>query len=344
MTSEEIAKLCGVSRATVSRVINNNPNVKEDTRQKILAIIKEKNYVPIESARRLAGVDSNIIGLFVLDIDVSDSTTRVSKSTYFSQLVNLIIDQANNFGFQVLVSIITSEKQLDEIRNLFISRTIISGIFIGAFNETSQLDDDILSQYPTIIIDRQSKGTEEKSNRLVINLDNFKGAYSATQFLIKLGHTRIGHISGDLRKLSGIERYEGYKKALSDAKLCFDINIVREGNFLEDSGYLLTHELLKENITAIFCANDVMAISAIKAIKEEGLNVPDDISVIGFDNIAIGNYIMPALTTVDAPLEHMARECIESLKYFLKNKHFKQKEIRIGTDLIIRQSTKGIDR
>jgi DNA-binding LacI/PurR family transcriptional regulator len=85
-----------------------------------------------------------------------------------------------------------------------------------------------------------------------------------------------------------------------------------------------------------------MAISAIKAIKEEGLNVPNDISVIGFDNIAIGNYIMPALTTVDVPLEHMARECIESLKYFLKNKHFKQKEIRIKTDLIIRQSTKGI--
>ncbi|NLP15027.1 MAG: LacI family transcriptional regulator [Clostridium sp.] len=342
MTSEEIAKLCGVSRATVSRVINNNPNVKEETRQKILTIIREKNYVPIEPARRLAGVDSNIIGLFVLDINISESTTRVSKSTYFSQLVNLIIDQANNFGFQVLVSIITSEKQLDEIRNLFISRTIISGIFIGAFNELSQLDDVIISQYPTIIIDRQSKGTEEKLNRLVINLDNFEGAYSATQFLIKLGHTRIGHISGDLRKLSGIERYEGYKKALSDAKLCFDKNIVREGNFLEDSSYQLAQEMLRKNVTAIFCANDVMAISAIKAIKEEGLNVPNDISVIGFDNIAIGNYIMPALTTVDVPLEHMARECIESLKYFLKNKHFKQKEIRIKTDLIIRQSTKGI--
>ena len=198
MTSEEIAKLCGVSRATVSRVINNNPNVKEETRQKILTIIREKNYVPMEPARRLAGVDSNIIGLFVLDINISESTTRVSKSTYFSQLVNLIIDQANNFGFQVLVSIITSEKQLDEIRNLFISRTIISGIFIGAFNELSQLDDVIISQYPTIIIDRQSKGTEEKLNRLVINLDNFEGAYSATQFLIKLGHTRIGHISGIL--------------------------------------------------------------------------------------------------------------------------------------------------
>ncbi|NLM60440.1 MAG: LacI family transcriptional regulator [Clostridium sp.] len=342
MTSEEIARLCGVSRTTVSRVINNNPNVKEETRQKILAMIKENNYVPIEHARRLAGVDSNIIGLFVLDINISESKERVSKSTYFSQLVNLIIDQANNLGFQVLVSIITSEKQLDEIKNLFISRTVISGIFIGAFNELPQLNDFVISQYPTIIIDYQPKATSNESNRLVINMDNFSGAYKATQFLIKSGHTRIGHISGDLRKLSGIERYEGYKKALLDANLCFDKSIVREGNFLEDSGYLLTHELLKENITAIFCANDVMAISAIKAVKEKGLNVPDDISVIGFDNIAIGNYIMPALTTVDAPLELIAEACVDSLKYFCKNKHFKQKEIRIKTNLILRQSTKVI--
>ena len=342
LTSEEIAKLCGVSRATVSRVINNNPNVKEETRQKILAIIKEKNYVPVAPARRLAGIDSNIIGLFVLDINISESTTRVSKSTYFSQLVNLIIDQANNLGFQVLVSIVTSEEQLTEVKNLFISRTIFSGIFIGAFNENSKLDDSIISQYPTIIIDRQSKSTMKKPNRLVINLDNFEGAYNATKYLIELGHTRIGHLSGDLRKLSGIERYEGYKKALADANLPFDENLVREGNFLEESGYQLAHEILKENITAIFCANDVMAISAIKAIKEKGLSVPEDISVIGFDNIVIGNYITPALTTVDAPLHSIAKACIESLKYFCKNKHFDQKEIRIKTDLIIRESTRKI--
>jgi len=131
MTSEEIAKLCGVW-------------------QKILAVIKEKNYVPIAPARRLAGIDSNIIGLFVLDIDISESKSRVSESTYFSRLINLIIDQANNFGFQVLVSIITSQKQLSEIRNLFMSRTIFSGIF--AFNDEIQLDDDIIMQHPTIII------------------------------------------------------------------------------------------------------------------------------------------------------------------------------------------------
>ena len=342
MTSSEIAKLCGVSRATVSRVINNDPNVKAETREMIQSIIRENNYVPIAPARRLAGIDSNIIGLFVLDINISESTTRVSKSTYFSQLVNLIIDQANNFGFQVLVSIVTSEKQLAEARDLFISRTIFSGIFIGAFNENSQLDDSIISQYPTIIIDRQFKSPVEKSNRLVINLDNFEGAYKATQFLIKLGHTRIGHISGDLRKLSGIERYEGYKKALEDAKLCFDSNIIREGNFLEDSGYLLAHEILQENVTAIFCSNDGMAISTIKAIKEKGLSVPDDISVIGFDNIVIGNYIMPALTTIDAPLQDIARACIESIKYFCENKYFKQNEIKIKTDLVIRESTKEI--
>lgn len=344
MTSQEIAKLCGVSRTTVSRVINNDPNVKDETREMITSIIEKNSYVPIASARRLAGIDSNIIGLFIMDINIGESTSRVSKSTYFSQLGNLIIDQANNFGYHVLVSIITSERQLMEARKLFISRTISSGVFIGATNESTQLDQITLLNHPLIVIDRQRESTNEKPNNLVINLNNFMGGYEATKYLIDLGHTEIGHISGDLRKLSGKDRYEGYKKALEDAGICFEQSRVREGDFQEETGYLLAKDLVKnEGVTAVFSSNDGMAIGAIKAIKEMGLNVPKDISVIGFDNIEVGKYISPTLTTVDAPLEQIAKHCMASLVHFYKQGEFPEKEIIVETNIIIRESAKKVE-
>lgn len=340
MTCQEIAKLCGVSKTTVSRVINNDPNVKEETRKLILLTMERYNYVPIASARRLAGIDSNIIGLFIMDINISESTSRVSKSTYFSQLINLIIDKANNCSFQVLVSIITDEKQLIEVKNLFISRTIFSGIFIGAFNQSSELDCIIDLGHPVITIDRQKDNKKDKHNSLVINLDNFMGAYEATQLLLELGHTRIGHISGDLRKLSGIDRLEGYKQALVDAQLTIDYSLIHEGDFQEKSGYSLVKKLVKgQGVTAIFSANDGMAIGAIKALNELYLNVPEDISIIGFDNIDTGNYITPMLSTIDGHLENVAKCCIESLQYFNENKRFKECEIKLKTKLVLREST-----
>lgn len=344
MTSQEIADLCGVSRATVSRVINNDPNVKEETRKKVLSIIEKNNYVPIESARRLAGIESNIIGLFILDINISQSTSRVSKSTYFSQLDNLIIDKANNMGYNVLVSIITSEEQLKEAKNLFISRTISSGIFVGSFNNNSLLNGFIELEYPIIIIDyNHGINNSIPKNLLLINLDNMIGGYKATKHLIENGHKKIGHITGDMRKLSGQARLTGYKRALLNANLIYNEKYIRYGNFQEEQGYRLTKDLLeKEKITAIFAANDGMALGSIKAINEMGLKVPNDISVIGFDNIDIASYMTPELTTVDSSLEKIAKQSVSSLDYYFRNKKFASEEIIVSADIIYRQSVKSI--
>lgn len=342
MTSQELAKLCGVSKTTVSRVINNDPNVKEVTRKMILSAMEKYNYVPIASARRLAGIDSNIIGLFIMDINSSDSTSRISKSTYFSQLTNLIIDKANNSSFQVLVSIITTEKQLDEVKNLFISRTIFSGIFIGAYNRSEELDGIVGLGYPVIIVDREQDKNKYDDNSLVINIDNCTGAYNATNVLIEQGHKKIGHISGDLRKLSGLDRLEGYKQALIDAHIIVDETLIHEGNFQEYSGYVSAKKLIEEgNITAIFSGNDSMALGAIKAIKDLGRRVPQDIAIIGFDNIETGNYISPTLSTVHGHLEDVAKHCIESLQFFYEKKYFETKKITLGTELVLRESTKS---
>jgi LacI family transcriptional regulator len=343
VTSQEIASLCGVSKTTVSRVINNDPNVREKTRRMILDIIEKTNYVPVASARRLAGIESNIIGLFIVDLNIGDSLTRISKSSYFSQLGNMIIDQANNAGYQVLVSIITTEQLLRKGINLFISGTISSGIIVGAFDEPELLDGYTKLGHPIVIIDQKKDTSQDLKNTLVINLDNFRGGYEATQHLIRLGHTRIGHISGDMRKLSAKDRYDGYKKALLEAGIPFDESLVYEGEFQEEGGYRSIPTLVGEKkVTALFSSNDAMAIGAIKAIKEMNLEVPRDVSIIGFDNIEVGQYISPGLSTMHAPLELIAQQSLHALLHYMKEGFFTEPEVSIPSFMVLRDSTASL--
>lgn len=340
MTSQELAKLCGVSKTTVSRVINNDPKVKEETRQVVLEAMKKYNYVPSTSARRLAGIDSRIIGVFIMDINLSGSKTRVSKSSYFSNLTNLIIDKANNHGFQVLVSIITREQQMEEVKNLFMSRTIFSGIVIGGFNQSEEIDSIRKLNFPIIVIDKACEENEVDSHSLFLNIDNFTGAYKATKHLIEQGHKSIGHIAGDMRKFSAIERLKGYKAALKDAGIQYSDELVYEGDFQEVGGYNQVEKLIRNSsVTAIFAANDGMAIGAIKKMMDMGYHVPKDYSIVGFDNIDMGNYITPTLSTVHCQFEEFARISILALEYFIEHKHFEKQEVKVKPELIIRESS-----
>lgn len=340
MTSQELAKLCGVSKTTVSRVINNDPKVKEETRQVVLEAMKKYNYVPSTSARRLAGIDSRIIGVFIMDINLSDSKTRVSKSSYFSNLTNLIIDKANNHGFQVLVSIITKEQQMEEVKNLFISRTIFSGIVIGGFNQSEEIDSIRKLNFPIIVIDKACGENEVDSHSLFLNIDNFTGAYKATKHLIEQGHKNIGHIAGDMRKFSALERLKGYKAALKDAGIPYRDELVYKGDFQEVGGYNQVEKLIRNSsVTAIFAANDGMAIGAIKKMIDMGYHVPKDYSIVGFDNIDMGNYITPTLSTVHCQFEEFARISISALEYFIEHKHFEKQEVKVKPELIIRESS-----
>ena len=340
MTSQELAKLCGVSKTTVSRVINNDPKVKEETRQVVLEAMKKYDYVPSTSARRLAGIDSRIIGVFIMDINLSGSKTRVSKSSYFSNLTNLIIDKANNHGFQVLVSIITREQQMEEVKNLFMSRTIFSGIVIGGFNQSEEIDSIRKLNFPIIVIDKACEEKEVDSHSLFLNIDNFTGAYKATKHLIEQGHKNIGHIAGDMRKFSAIERLKGYKAALKDAGIQYSDELVYEGDFQEVGGYNQVEKLIRNSsVTAIFVANDGMAIGAIKKMMDMGYHVPKDYSIVGFDNIDMGNYITPTLSTVHCQFEEFARISILALEYFIEHKHFEKQEVKVKPELIIRESS-----
>ncbi|BCZ48743.1 LacI family transcriptional regulator [Clostridium gelidum] len=324
MNSIDIAKIAGVSRSTVSRVINNYSNVPDETREKVLKVIDEYNYVPQASARMLAGAKNRIIGLFIVDmIERSVGTkNRIASSPYYLEFTSSIIEYASEIGYKVLVHIIHNAKGYKEIKESFYDKTISGGIFIGENNDDLVIKEIINSGYKVVLVDQSLELDEGVYNKCkIVNADNFSGAYNATKYLINLKHTKIAHITGGDVKFSSIERVKGYKQALIDANIPIINNFIVKADFIEESGYHATKRLLskKNKPTAIFLSNDKMAIASLKAIKEAGLRVPEDISIIGFDDIEAAKYLNPPLTTIRMELAEMAEMAIKGLISSIEN-------------------------
>lgn len=340
MNSIDIAKIAGVSRSTVSRVINNYTNVPEDTRKKVLEVIKKYNYVPHASARMLAGAKNRCIGLFIIDMREDSHGKQVSTSSYFSPFTSAIIDYANKVGYNILVSIVGKPKDFRKVKETFYNKTISGGIFIGVKDNESEIKELIMGDYKIALIDQAIKSDEEVYGKcIIVNADNFNGAYKATQYLIHNGHTVIAHVTGEEAQLSAVERIEGYKKALVDSGLEVKNNLITKGNFTQEGGYKGTKKILaKSKPTAIFLSNDSMAIGAFQAAQEAGLRVPEDISIIGFDDIEIAKYINPGLTTVRIDLLEMAAIAMNALTTSIENDSNFSACYTIPVELIERES------
>ena len=288
MNSSEIAKLAGVSRSTVSRVINNYSNVPEETREKVLKVIKEYDYVPHASARMLAGSKNRVIGLFII----------------------------------VLVHIIHTVEGYEKIKECFYNKTISGGIFIGQNDDDESIKTIIYRGYKVVLVDQSIKPDDAAYNKcMIVNADNYNGAYNATKYLIDMNHTQIAHITGGTAKFSSNDRIRGYKKALEDSGIKVNKNLIINSEFVEKGGYDAAKKLLSRNIkfTAIFASNDKIAFGAVKAIREEGLKVPEDISVIGFDDIEASKYFNPPLTSIKMELVEMADIATKSIITSIEN-------------------------
>ena len=309
MNSSDIAKIAGVSRSTVSRVINNYPNVPEETKAKVLKVIRAYDYVPHASARMLAGVKNRIIGIIDIVPRKEIIKNRITKSPYYLELTSSIIEYASERGYKILVDIIHNEEGYKQIKESFYNKTISGGIFIGENNNDPTIKKIINEGYKVALIDQDMRLDDDAYSKcMIVNADNFSGAYNATKYLIDLNHTNIAHITGDIEKFSAIERVNGYKKALQDSNISVKNEFIINSSFIEEEGYSATKKLLSQNNkpTAIFASNDKIAIGAIKAIKEAGLKVPEEISIIGFDDIEECKYLNPQLTTIKMDLAKMA--------------------------------------
>jgi LacI family transcriptional regulator len=329
-TLEEIAKLAHTSRSTVSRVINADPNVKESTRQRILEVIQRLNYQPNQAARSLAGGRTRILGLVI-----PTGVASVFTDPYFPTLIRGISSVCQDHDYSVMLWLAEPEYErrtiLQVLQNGFIDGVIVSSMPI---NEKI-VEALISSRLPFILVGRHPQHPEIG----YVDVENQSGARLAVNHLLSLGRRKIACLSGPLNTIVGIDRQKGYLSALKEHGLPFDPRLVLEGNFSEEDGYRLTHSLIPQQPDAIFAASDAMALGALRFLHEVNIPVPQQIAVIGFDDLPFAARSQPPLTTIRQPIFQTGATAAESLIACIENpSQAGYPQILLPTELVIRET------
>ncbi|GGH16455.1 LacI family DNA-binding transcriptional regulator [Paenibacillus segetis] len=348
MRSEDIAKLAGVSRSTVSRVINNYPNVPAATREKVLRIIEQHHYEPNSFARALAGKGTDTIGLFAISMNENEDESRIYQNSYFAPIVDIVVDTANAQGFYVLIHTIYSPDDFQKVKQAFQQKRIDGGILVGTQRDINFVSDMLGEGAPLVLIDYDI--TEIINERLdkdhlsIINSRDYEGTVEAIEYLINLGHQEIGIIKGRMSTFSGRERFLAYENTLKKHGLPIHDHFVLSGDFLKENAYREVVRMLDSGKlpTALFCSNDAMAISAMDALIQHGVTIPDDISIVGFDDALLASHVSPKLTSVRLPIDEMSRAAVEKIIELCQSGQSAFSTISFPTQLIVRDSCKSL--
>ncbi|HEX7057734.1 MAG TPA: LacI family DNA-binding transcriptional regulator [Bacilli bacterium] len=346
MRSEDIAKLAGVSRSTVSRVLNNYPDIPQKTREKVLKIIEQYNYAPNTSARVLAGKDTDTIGFFVVSMEDRDNVNRIYQNHYFATFVDAVIDTANAAGYYVLVHTVYAPEDFAKVKLAFLQKRIDGGIIVGTRKNLEMVREIGRLQKPFALIDYDI--TEllaahlDQKHIAVINSRDYEGAYAAMEYLIGLGHREIGFIGAGTATYSGQQRYEAYTDALRAHGLSLNEAFLLKGDFLKKNAYREMKKLLDNGRmpTAVFAANDEMAFGVIDACKEKGLRIPEDLSVIGFDDVPASAQL--GLTSVRLPIYDMSKAAVQKIVGMCEHGPVSFSTDSYPTELVIRDSCKKL--
>ena len=329
VTIKDVAREANVSVATVSRVLNDSGPVSEDTRRLIREVAGRMRYVPHNGARSLITSKTETLGVLLPDL----------YGEFFSEVIRGMDNTAQRHGFHLLISRSYADK--DEIDT---AMRAMRGRVDGVVVMSPDLDDESLlnvpSTIPVVLLCSVAKGSQMDS----LTIQNCRGAREMVTHLVDRGHRRIAIIKGSPRNYDATERLRGYRNALRDAGITPEVALEREGNFTEAAGYAAAIELLamQKRPTAIFAANDAMAIGALSALRESGVRVPEDIAVAGFDDIPLARYMDPPLSSVHVPIWELGAKAVELLLHGIthKNDHARRRE-RVSTKLVIRRSTGG---
>ncbi len=329
-TMQEVAKKAGVSKATVSRVLSGKGYVSEATKQQVFKAIEEAGYRPNLLARNLASSTSQCIGLVV--------TNTLYNGSYFNELLSQAAKTLEDNGRQLIL--VDGKHSAEEERQAieFLLDLRCDAIIIYPRFLSVDAMDQIIEQHrqPIMVVNRQLR----KHLSHCVCCDHKDSSYQATRYLLQQGHRDIAFISGSLDSPTAIERLSGYKQALADAHITPQDALVVRGKWSAESGAAAVERLLASQapFSALLASNDDMAIGAMKALASAGLRVPQDVSVVGFDNIPNAAWLQPSLTSVKEPVSEMIGEVINRLISMLDGGYLSTDNI-LSAGLIIRDST-----
>ncbi len=332
-TIKDIAKQLDISTAAVSKALNNKEDVSQDLKERVRKVADDLGYSPNYFAKKLAMRKSNLIAVFIVGLE------KLATSEHFGfNFLEGIISLATKNDYDVIIFSNTEEKSYKKICE---EKKVEGAIFIGLKMDDPYINDLKNISIPISIIDLYLRG----KNLSYISSDNEVGVYKAMNHLYELGHRNIAIIKGESNSQIGDKRYETYLKFLKEKKI-YNPNLVEKGDFTRESGYKSAKNLLEKLdnnniVTAIFAISDLMAIGVIQAVNDLGYRVPEDISVIGFDNIKACEYINPTLTTISQNAIEIGRESVNSIINRLKKKKV-QKKILIEPKLVVRNSCKKL--
>jgi DNA-binding LacI/PurR family transcriptional regulator len=328
---EHIAQLAKVSKATVSRVLNNSPKVTEETREKVMKVIKESGYYPSATARRLTTNKAETIGLII-----PTPQDKTFGNPFYTEILRGFTHQAKIKGYDLLLFI--NEYEFNYSR-LFHDKRVDGLLLVGIKRNDKGIAQLSKNKFPYILT-----GKVDYKEANYVDAENRKGAYQAVSHLTDLRHKKIGYLGGSFEFIFNQERFEGYLQALREHNLEYGNELTMESINTEESGYEAMRKLLESSLvpTAVFVANDLDAIGAMKAAKEKGLRIPEDIAFIGFDDIQLASYTEPSLTTVRQPIFEMGITAISLLVQLIERKGKEPLKVELPTQLIIRGSSGGI--
>lgn len=334
LTLERVAALAGVSRSTASRVINGQDGVRPEIRQRVLDVVEVTGFVPHAAARSLAGQRSRILGFAI-----RQTTEQVFSDPYFAALVQGVSRACNDRDQTLSLFLFESAGEHDQLPARLLRTKLIDGLVITA----TYADDPLLWQLTEAGIPLVVVGEVSNPDIATVDADNRGGAALVAQHLVSLGRQRIGTVTGPMRSGAAATRFVAFERALAAAGQPLQSELVVEADFTEDAAYEATTRLLPRQPDAIFAFSDRMALGVLRALGEAGLSVPEDVALVGFDDLPPARQARPPLTTVRQEVEEAGMTAVSLLLERIQDPTAPARRVELPTRLVIRASTKPAD-
>lgn len=327
-TIYDVAKVAEVSIATVSKVINKTGRISEETIKKVEKVMEELDYQPSVVASALTGKQTYTIGMIIPDL----------ANPHFAEVARGVEDRASQLGYNMIICSTDNDLEKEEKYILLLNQKSVDGIIVATgARHTSSLKQLIQRKIPVVLLSRDLPSLKVDA----VLLDDFLGGYQATSHLLSLGHEKIAMITEDLHYSSTSERVRGYKQAMEDAGLTCEDRFIWIADFTMEGAKWTAERLLASDDppTAIFTSNDLLAMGALQAAREAHLSIPDDLSIVGFDDTILAKLVDPSLTTVRQPNKEMGQAVMDLLVEEIRQEKRGKRKVVLMPELVIRNST-----